>query len=178
MTTPKRSAEAVASQLMNECGTGFLGTVSVRSDWPTTSEESPAKDPSRATASLDDAVPYVSLVSVARVGAASVAMLLSRLAVHTQNLTRTSAVSLLLCESTSSGIDPMSSGRATLIGELQRLSRDEEMNVREVFLQRHPNSRMVADFSDFAFYVLRVNVCHVIAGLGRIETVPASRLHG
>lgn len=156
MSTSEPSTADIVSGLMNHCTVGSLATQMADSD------ASPR--------------PYVSLVTVARVGETSMAMLLSGLAKHTQNLAKCPAVSLLLCEETSPDSDPMAAPRATLMGQIVRLPHEDDMNVRDAFLQKHPNSRMVAGFGDFFFHVMHIEECHVIAGFGRIETLSSSCL--
>ncbi|PHQ33572.1 PNPOx family protein [Rhodopirellula bahusiensis] len=156
MTTPEPSTADLVSDLMNRCRVASLATQMSGVD------SSPR--------------PYVSLVTVARVGETSIAMLLSGLAKHTQNLAKCPAVSLLLCDQTSPDADPMAAERVTLMGQVVRLPHEDDMNVRDAFLQKHPNSRMVAGFGDFFFHLMHIEECHVIAGFGRIETLPSSSL--
>lgn len=123
-----------------------------------------------------EAFPFVSLVTVAATGNRSVAMLLSSLAVHTKNLIDDPCASLLLTTPVDSSVDPLTQPRVTLVGQVRKLSRDDDADVRSVFLAKHPSAAMYADFGDFAFYVLDIEVAHLVAGFGRIETVAGDQL--
>jgi hypothetical protein len=41
---------------------------------------------------------------------------------------------------------------------------------------KHPSASMYVDFDDFAFYELEISQAYLVAGFGRIETIPASVL--
>lgn len=123
--------------------------------------------------------PFVSLVTVAATGNRSVAMLMSGLAVHTQNLLRDGKASLLLVATSDKSADvgdPLAQARVSLVGKVTQLSRDDDGEVRSAFLAKHPSVSMYANFGDFAFYVLDIEVAHLVAGFGRIETVAGDRL--
>ncbi len=123
-----------------------------------------------------DLSPFVSLVTVAAAGPRLVAMLLSDLAVHTQNLLRNPSASLLLVPDDGESDDPLQSARVTLTGAVTRLTRQEDGDVREAFLAKHPSAAMYADFGDFAFHVLHVDQAHLVAGFGKIVTVSGDDL--
>lgn len=115
-------------------------------------------------------LPYVSLVTVATDPGGSPVLLVSRLAVHTQNLLNDPRVSLMCDASSLAGgargdNDPLALGRVTLMG---RIGKANPEAVRERFLARHPNASMYVDFPDFAFYRLDVEAAHFIGGFGRI----------
>ncbi|TWU58313.1 HugZ family pyridoxamine 5'-phosphate oxidase [Rubripirellula reticaptiva] len=125
----------------------------------------------------DDATPFVSLVTVAVTGPRSVAMLLSGLAVHTKNLMRNQAASLLLVSLGGESGDPLAGARVTLTGTVRKLSREEDGEVRGVFLAKHPEAAMYADFGDFSFFVLDIDQAHLVAGFGKIVTVSGVELN-
>lgn len=160
VTIQSMSHDAIQS-IIHNAGHGSLGTISA------------------------DGFPFVSMVTVAAIGNRSVAMLLSGLAVHSQNLWRDQRASLLLIATSgrsvesgkSAGVsDPLSESRVSLVGNVTKLARGDDANVRASFLVKHPSAAMYADFGDFAFYVLDVDVAHLVAGFGRIETVAGEQL--
>jgi heme iron utilization protein len=120
--------------------------------------------------------PFVTLVTVAAVDRHHVVMLLSGLAVHTQNLRSNPAASLLMTTGDNSASDPMAAARVTLTGTATALTRGDDQLQREAFLARHPSSATYADFGDFAFYQFHIELAHLVAGFGRIETIRADRL--
>lgn len=108
--------------------------------------------------------PYASLVTVATEPDGSPLFLISRLALHTQNLLADGRASLLIDATGASG-DPLAGGRVTLIGQA---APTESSTAKRRFLARHPEAEMYAGFADFAFYALAVERAHFVGGFGRI----------
>jgi putative heme iron utilization protein len=111
--------------------------------------------------------PYGSFVTVAFDEGHPV-FLISGLAEHTKNLERDPRASLLVAES--GAADPLANGRVTLLGSCRRVDEDGG-SARAAFLTAHPNSAYYADFSDFAFWKLRVNAIRYIGGYGRMSWI-------
>lgn len=116
--------------------------------------------------------PHVSLVTVATEPDGSPVLLISRLAVHTQNLMADGRCSLLFDGTDLKG-DPLAGGRVTLTGRAQPT---QSSSARRRFLARQPEAAGYADFPDFSFYRLDVERGHYIGGFGRITTMPAADL--
>ncbi|TCT08289.1 HugZ family protein [Aquabacter spiritensis] len=115
--------------------------------------------------------PYVSLVSVAPDAAGAPILLLSNLARHTRNVREDARVSLLI---TASGVpDGLMGARVSALG---RIGPIVDADARARFLARHPDAADYADFADFAFYRMAVEEAHLVAGFGRISTLPGSCL--
>ena len=127
-----------------------------------------------ALATLDQATghPFASLVLVATDPDGSPVLLLSKLALHTQNLAKDPRASVLI-DSTSGLGDPLTGGRVTVIGEARPTG---SMHSKARFLARHASALAYADFPDFAIYRLEVAAGHYIGGFGRIVTLPAADL--
>ena len=111
--------------------------------------------------------PYGSFVTVA-FDAGNPVFLISGLAEHTKNLERDDRASLLVAESGSQ--DPLANGRVTMLGPCTRVGEDGG-SARAAFLAAHPNSAYYANFSDFAFWKLRVNAIRYIGGYGRMSWI-------
>ncbi|MEW6123894.1 MAG: DUF2470 domain-containing protein [Pseudomonadota bacterium] len=120
----------------------------------------------------DGGMPHVSLVAVAPDGEGAPLLLLSDLARHTRNLKRDDRVSLLVTDPR--GADPMNAPRASFIGRIARAGDQALEAVRERFLAWHPDARLYADFTDFAFYRLACDEIHLVEGFGRISTLPGT----
>lgn len=114
--------------------------------------------------------PYASLVLVATEPDGAPIFLISRLALHTQNL-RADARASLLIDGTADLSEPLTGGRVTLTGEA-RPTASPTAKLR--FLARHASARAYAEFPDFAMYAFEVTGGHYIGGFGRIvDLLPA-----
>jgi heme oxygenase (biliverdin-IX-beta and delta-forming) len=107
--------------------------------------------------------PYCSLVNVATASDGAPLMLISRLAVHTQNLLADKRLSLMLDERREG--DPLEGARVMLQGAG---GATEDPAARRRYLERQPEAAMFADFADFAFYRIAIKAAHLVAGFGRI----------
>jgi putative heme iron utilization protein len=116
-----------------------------------------------ATLMVGSSDPYCSLVNVATVVDGAPLMLLSTLAIHTKNLKTDKRVSLMLDERKDG--DPLQGARVMLMGEVAEVG---EALVRTAYLLRHPEAEQFVDFADFAFYRIKINRAHLVAGFGRI----------
>src|SRR5271166_5345815 len=107
--------------------------------------------------------PYCSLVNVATAAEGAPLLLVSRLAVHTQNLLADARVSLMLDERRDG--DPLEGARVMLQGTAE-VTKDTA--ARRRYLERQPEAAMFAGFADFAFYRVNIKAAHLVAGFGRI----------
>ena len=125
-----------------------------------------------ATVQKGSGHPYASLVLVATDADGTPILLISKLALHTQNLLADPRASLLI-DATGTADSPMEGGRVTLIGEIEPAT---SPTARARFLARHPAAAGYADFPDFGFFALRPEKAHFIGGFGRIVDLPAADL--
>jgi putative heme iron utilization protein len=107
--------------------------------------------------------PYCSLVNVATAPDGAPLLLISSLAVHTQNIAADPRVSLMI-EERKEG-DPLQGGRVMLMGTA---AVTEDPNARRRYLDRQPEAETFAGFGDFAFYQMTLKAIHLVAGFGRI----------
>ena len=96
--------------------------------------------------------PYTSLVLVATEPDCTPIFLISRLALHTQNL-GTDARASLLIDGTGGLGDPMTGGRLTLSGQVRPTV---SLTAKPRFLARHQSARAYAGFPDFTTYAFEV----------------------
>jgi putative heme iron utilization protein len=127
---------------------------------------------SLGTLDKDSGHPHVSLVTVATEPDGSPLLLLSKLAVHTQNILADARCTLLFDGTDAKG-DPLAGGRVTLTG---RVKVTDSVTARARFLARHPEAVGYASFADFSFFQLDVERAHFIGGFGRIVPLKASDL--
>src|SRR5260221_2239304 len=109
---------------------------------------------------------YCSLVNVASHGDDSPILLISRLALHTQNILADSRVSLMLDERAQG--DPLEGSRIMLAGRAEQASGDAVATWRRRYLSAHPSAEAFVDFKDFSFFRIRPTGAHLVAGFGRI----------
>jgi putative heme iron utilization protein len=118
--------------------------------------------------------PFVSLVTVAATSPTKLVMLLSDLAKHTKHIVQRPDCALMLVQLGGESGDPLAGARLTVRGTVERV--EDDQFVRSAFLAKHPSAAMYADFGDFDFYQLNIDQAYLVAGFGRIETIPASEL--
>lgn len=151
-TTPATfNAAATAKTVLRTASTGALGTLGA------------------------GGAPFVSLVTVATAPAGDPILLISRLAVHTQNLERDPRASLLLVAPGGEGGDPLAGARLSLTGTVGGPS--DDATLRRRFIAVHPEAAGYADFADFGFRQFAIAGGHLVAGFGRIvDLTPADLL--
>jgi putative heme iron utilization protein len=110
--------------------------------------------------------PYCSLVNVASHPDASPILLISRLALHTQNILGDNRVSLMLDERVAG--DPLEGARIMLAGRAEQVSQDDTAVLRRRYLNAHPSAEAFVDFKDFSFFRIVPSGAHLVAGFGRI----------
>jgi putative heme iron utilization protein len=115
--------------------------------------------------------PFVSIMPYAPDDRGRPLLLISTLAMHTQNLAADPRASLLVAQP---GDDPLALARVTLMGDARRLAPGERPGARAAYLARHPNAVHWVDFDDFAFWRLEVADVYFVGGFGAMDwlTVP------
>lgn len=122
-------------------------------------------------ATLDSTgAPYCSLGAVASHPDGSPILLISRLALHTQNLLADARVSLLLHERTNG--DPLQQARIMISAAAEVAEGEAISLLRRRYLAVHPGAKLFVDFPDFLFVRLRIATVHLVAGFGRIADIP------
>ena len=115
-----------------------------------------------------DGYPYGSFVTYAMHDGYPI-FLISALAEHTKNLEAEPRASLMVSESGDG--NPLALGRVTLLGMCEKLSKEEDPSLKEVYLKQHPNASFYVDFEDFSFYKLKISEARYIGGFGRMSWV-------
>ncbi|MDB5548145.1 MAG: hypothetical protein JWP21_1592 [Tardiphaga sp.] len=119
-----------------------------------------------ATLVAGTGAPYCSLVNVASHPDGSPILLISRLALHTQNILTDDRVSLMLDER--GPADPLEGARIMLSGRAIAAGADDVALLRRRYLAAHPSAELFVDFKDFGFYRIAPASIHLVAGFGRI----------
>lgn len=117
--------------------------------------------------------PYCSLVNVASHPDGSPILLISRLAVHTQNILADARVSLMLDERAEG--DPLEGSRIMLVGRADEATASDLEILRRRYLNAHPSAEAFVNFKDFSFFRIRPSGTHLVAGFGRILDLKPER---
>ncbi len=92
-------------------------------------------------------------------------MLISKMAMHTQNLDQDARASLLV-PGEGAAKDPLGAGRVTLLGHGEPVPADDLDAARELYLERHPKAGYWIDYADFGLYRLEVSSVYFVGGFG------------
>src|SRR6202171_5246280 len=106
--------------------------------------------------------PYCSLVNVASHSDGSPILLISRLALHTQNILDDTRVSLML-DGRAEG-DPLEGARIMLAGRAEQAGNADQAILRRRYLNAHPSAEAFVNFKDFSFFKVRPAAAHLVAG--------------
>jgi heme iron utilization protein len=104
-------------------------------------------------------------------------LLISTMAMHTQNLRIDPRASLLVTQEDASG-DPLGASRVTLLGNALPIPKAEVPEARTLYLARHANSRYWVDFEDFSFYRIDAVDIYYVGGFGVMGWVSAAEYSG
>jgi putative heme iron utilization protein len=116
--------------------------------------------------------PFGSLMPYALDLAGQPIVLISNMAMHTQNLKADPRCSLFVGQASADG-DLLGAARATLIGDAEPVKGPDVGLLRETYLARHANSRYWVDFSDFSFFRLQPIDLYYVGGFGVMGWVEA-----
>ena len=116
--------------------------------------------------------PFGSLMPYALDSAGRPLLLISNMAMHTQNLRADPRASLFVAQTLTDG-DPLGAARATLIGQAEPVPEGEVASAREFYLTTHENSRSWVDFADFGFFRLEPADIYYVGGFGVMGWVAA-----
>ena len=97
-------------------------------------------------------------------------LLISSMAMHTQNLEVDPRASLLVTQPGWTD-DPLAGGRVTLVGRALRVPEPERTAARERYLVRQPRAAYWVDFEDFSFWRLEVSDVYFVGGFAAMDWV-------
>jgi putative heme iron utilization protein len=117
--------------------------------------------------------PFASVMPYAPDDAGRPLLLISAMAMHTQNLEDDPRASLLVTEPGWTG-DPLAAGRLTLMGHARRIPEAEVGGARERYLGRHERARYWVDFEDFALWRLEIDDVYFVGGFAAMDWVTAA----
>jgi putative heme iron utilization protein len=114
--------------------------------------------------------PFGSVMPYALTPEGAPLFLISGMAIHTHNVLADPRASLLVMQSGNEA-DPLGMARATLLGTVSRID-DVGDELRQRYLDRHPNARHWISYSDFGFFRLTVTEIYFVGGFGVMGWVP------
>ena len=117
--------------------------------------------------------PFASVMPYALDAEARPLFLISRLAVHTQNLETDRRASLLVAESAGAG-DPLAAARVTVLGEVVPAPPADRAPARTAYLACHPTATYWVDFEDFAFHRLEIVDLYFVGGFAAMDWIDAA----
>jgi putative heme iron utilization protein len=117
--------------------------------------------------------PFGSLMPYALDPAGRPLFLISNMAMHTQNIKADPRASLFVTQPAADG-DPLGAARATLIGNILPVPETDLIEVKALYLGRHPNSRYWVDFADFSFFRMDILDLYYVGGFGVMGWVTAA----
>jgi putative heme iron utilization protein len=117
--------------------------------------------------------PYGSVASYALDDRGNPLFFVSLMAEHTQNALADPRASLLVTEPVPDGADPLASGRATLLGRMNRVPDADRDPIRDRYLAANPSAAYYIEFGDFTFFRLDVESIRYVGGYGRMSWVDA-----
>lgn len=126
-----------------------------------------AKTGALGTLDKDSGHPYVSFATIATDIYGAPIFLTSDLALHTQNIRHDARISLMVNEPDKPN-DPLTLGRTSLIGTANFDVSDAE---RQRYLHRNPEASGYAQFADFHFFTMNIEMVHYVGGFGRIYQI-------
>jgi putative heme iron utilization protein len=116
--------------------------------------------------------PFASVMPYALDDAGRPLLLISSMAMHTQNLEHDPRASLLVTQPGWSG-DPLAAGRLTLMGRAGRVPAADVEVARERYLARHERARHWVDFDDFSLWWLDLADLYFVGGFAAMDWVTA-----
>ena len=97
-------------------------------------------------------------------------LLISTMAMHTQNLLGDPRASLLVTPPESRS-DPLGAARVTLMGLVTKVPKEERDEVRACYLARHAQASYWVDYQDFGFFRMSLAEIYFVGGFGSMGWV-------
>lgn len=100
--------------------------------------------------------------------------LFSGMSTHTQDILVDPKASLTVAAKEFKGA---ADGRVNLMGTTSKLPQDEIEKAKELYLAKHPNSKVWINFGDFTWFRLKVEKIRFVGGFARAGAVTAEEYH-
>jgi putative heme iron utilization protein len=127
-------------------------------------------------ATLRQGAPMASMTLFqAEAGFAGFLVHVSRLAWHTQDMTRDPRVALSIAETDDGRADPFTLMRVSIRGEAAQLPGEQD-ELKILWLKRFPEQKINFELPDFSFWRIVPRDARFVAGFGRIHNLSAAEL--
>ncbi|MFW5427238.1 MAG: HugZ family protein [Methylophagaceae bacterium] len=103
-----------------------------------------------------------------------IAIFISRLAEHTQNIKSDPKVSLTIFDPTDAD-DPSAGARITCLAIAE--CADDETQLRKQYLEQFPTAAVTLELPGFYFYLLKLTKIRLVAGFGQITWLSPTKLN-
>lgn len=123
-------------------------------------------------ATLADGAPFVSLITPAVSCGGDLLMLISGLSRHGRQLRQDGRCAVLL-NGAALEANPQAMPRLTVTGNAEPV---QDPGLRDRWIRIHPYGASYAGFGDFSLWRLRPEQAHLVAGFGRIRSLPGDAL--
>jgi heme iron utilization protein len=120
--------------------------------------------------------PFGSVMPYGLDGHANPGVLISTMAMHTQNVQADPRSSLLVTKPDTID-DPLGASRVTLLGNILPVPVPDVAEARKLYLARYAKSKYWVDFDDFSFYRMDVVEVYYVGGFGVMGWVSASEYY-
>jgi len=100
--------------------------------------------------------------------------LFSGMSTHTQDILVDPKASLTVAAKEFKGA---ADGRVNLMGTTSKLTKDEIPAAKELYLAKHPNSKVWINFGDFTWFKLKVEKLRFVGGFARAGSITANEYH-
>lgn len=99
---------------------------------------------------------------------------ISKLALHTKNLSKNPKCSLMISRVNK---NVFNSSRVTFVGKMIKIPDDELKDIRKNYLSKYNMANDFIDFEDFGFYRLEIDKIYWVGGFGDIEWIDVEEYH-
>ncbi len=120
---------------------------------------------------LHDGNPAVSMVPFSETpDLASFIIHISGLAQHTQDISHTPRVGLMIAEPDTGARDPQTLMRASILGNAVKIPRNSGSykELADLYLKKFPDSATTFSLGDFELYLIEAKTARFVAGFGKI----------
>lgn len=119
--------------------------------------------------------PFGSVTPYITTDAGHIAIFISHLAEHTHNIQANQKVSLTIFDPSDAN-NPNAGPRITCLANATPAEAENEVSLREQYLQQFPDSTIIMELPGFHFYILKLVKIRLVAGFGKVQWLTPKQL--